>query len=190
MDVLYIIKEDHEKIRKLAIKIRETLTTLGNQKNIHIEPEEVFNEFARETKWHLHMEEMYLFPEITNVYPESEKHIKTCLTNHMHIKKNLKDLEDKILRGYKKAPSMSAVLIKTGAALEQDIGEHFKFEEEMLLPKIRLLIPTQEREDLGQVFHDVREELEMQGLVAVTADLVSGTQETKGSQASRKVSVR
>lgn len=186
MDVLYIVKEDHEKIKSLTDKVCGALLTSEKPQDIDVEVKSLFSDLIRETRWHLHMEETYLFPEITNIYPEAEKLIKSCLNNHIRIGKILKELEDKTIKGLKKSPSISAIISNMTTSFKKEITEHFKFEEEMLLPKIRQLIPTQEREDLGQVFHDVKEELEMQATVATTTSLTAGIEKVKRSPASKR----
>ncbi len=178
MDVLYLIKEDHNKIRSLCNAMMDAFERVKALKEEDYTP--ALLSLGREVRAHLHLEETYLFPEVLNVFPDAKRLITTCLGHQVAILKALDDIEVKLLKiGAKKLPEAAPGIANFKAAIEQ----HFSIEEEMLLPKIRQLIPTQDREDLGQVFQDVREEIEHLGIKPINTAISAAKTKTKVSVA-------
>ena len=144
MDVLQVIKEEHESIRGLLDQAEKN-SSIAAQKQI-------ISELLEKAQHHLQLEGDYLYPEIAGLFNEAPNFIKNWSDNHKNIKKKIKDIE-KMLQ----TKTDSNTIKKKIAPLATDLASHLRDEESLLMPKLRQLISTQDREDLGQVFLDYRD---------------------------------
>jgi len=147
VDVLHLIKEEHEGIRGLLNDLHTARSATVRKK--------VLEELKRKVQMHIHLEGEYLYPEVAGLFNESSTFIEKSTENHKMIHRSLSEVE-KLLN---KKPQVDNDLInKKMLKLVESFKDHFESEEDILMPKLRELIPTQDREDLGQVFLDVRDE--------------------------------
>ena len=147
MDILQLIKEEHESIRK-KIKV-----LLGEQYNT--DTKHVFGDLSHDLRLHLKLESEYLYPEVSELFPEGKVLIRLSLSNHDEIIAQIDKL-DEIYKNMNISPKNLHDMIEV---LGEKVEAHYKLEEENFMPKIRQLINTQDREDLGQVFVDVKDEI-------------------------------
>ena len=146
MDVLQLIKEDHDNIRRLIA----ALDTAGK-----VARKTLANSLSRDIQIHLHLEREYLYPEVSGLFPEGEVMVRLSLANHGEILKILKNVET----AAGKSPSVQKNFATYLDSLKAKVEGHFKMEEDNFMPKIRHLISTEDREDLGQVFIEVKDEM-------------------------------
>jgi len=145
MDVLHIIKTDHDRIRQVLDSF-ELLNGVQARRK-------AFPELSREIETHILLEEGYLYPEIADLFSGSQILVDIGRACHAVISKTMKSLDKALDR-----PSSEQDLAdKRFAELKEQILKHFQSEEEQMMPRVRQLITTQEREDLGQVFADAKD---------------------------------
>ena len=153
MDVLQIIKQDHQAILAGLLK-------LGAEKTVKARRSAV-KQLSEELLLHLHIEDAYVFPEVSGLFGDSDAFTALSLANHSLLRKDLNKLT-KLVSLPLANQSGYAQLVN---AIASRAEKHFKLEEELLLPQMRKLIRTQDREDLGLVILDVKSE----GFVALPA---------------------
>lgn len=146
MDVLQLIKTEHQGIRSLVAKLSESGTITARRKLI--------SDIRRQTDIHLHLEGDYLYPEINDLFNGADRFVKKSKACHRNINRSLNEVEKLVNTRPQPAKSL---LDRKISQLQIKLNEHFETEEENLMPKMRSMIPTQDREDLGQVFLDAGE---------------------------------
>ena len=155
MDVLHVIKSEHDRLRLLLTSPQSSQSRSASPKALQQptsgqhDRQSALKEISREVKINLKLEEEYLYPEISGLFAGSGAVLETCMANHSSIRRALDDMT---------SPSHSQDGDEVLDELRLLLGKHFETEERVLMPKIRQLIPTQEREDLGQVLLDFKEE--------------------------------
>lgn len=146
MDVLQIIKQDHTKITHDLRALSEVSALKKRQEAVKSVHDELL--------LHLHIEETYIFPEANGLFPEAEAFVAVALANHTLIRKGLKKLTKLADQPLLKQAEYPKVVEALAATTEQ----HFAVEESVLMPQMRKLIRTQDREDLGVVIEDIKAE--------------------------------
>ena len=146
MDILHLIKTDHnsilaafpERAKESFVKKSAKLSSLFSEIDVHFS-----------------LEKDYLFPEVSFLSPEAKTITDIGLANHGIIQQKMKSLKSAANRSNTKAETLISKLDE----LKDLVWKHFHMEEQMLMPKIRILIQTELREDLGHVFLDAKEDL-------------------------------
>jgi iron-sulfur cluster repair protein YtfE (RIC family) len=156
MDVLHFLKSHHD-------TIREGFDRLAHAEGVKAR-RSALDDLARDIQVHVALEKDYLYPEISGLFAGADVLVTTGLANGTVIGKRLKVLTK--LAG--KTASEQGEFPKRQAELKDAVIKHFEQEEQTLMPKMRSLIRTEEREDLGQVFMDVKAEV----LASLTTDPV------------------
>lgn len=146
MDVLQWIKEDHQHLRRIVKELESTPSIPARRK--------LLDELQKDISRHLYLESEYLYPEISDLYSGAAGFVKSSSGTHRVIKKSLTELQQLTVQ---KPQAGKQVVDEKLAKLSALIEAHLVDEESQLMPKIRELIPTQDREDLGQVFIDLRD---------------------------------
>lgn len=144
MDVLQYIKATHDQIRgdlgrflsAEGVKARRT----------------AFETLSNEISFQLMLERDYLYPELPGLFPEAEVVVSTGLANGSTIAKKLKFLEKLIAKALKDQAGIEKKIEDFGTTVEA----HFSQQEQFLMPKLRQTMRTEDREELGRVFEDVR----------------------------------
>ena len=108
-----------------------------------------------ELQVHLVLEKDYLYPEIAGLFGGSEALVAGSLANATMIGKRLKSLMKMVSKTVAEQESYPKRL----SELHESVLSHLEQAEQALMPKMRLMIRTEDREDLGQVFIDVKAEL-------------------------------
>lgn len=145
MDILSIIKSDHDQIRR-GIATIDGLTGLQARRK-------AYPALAKEIETHLLLEEGYLYPEVADLFNGSQILVDIGRANHATLTKLLKSLEKALDR----PATEQALADKKWTELKEILLKHLITEEDQLMPKVRATISTQDREDLGQVLMDARE---------------------------------
>lgn len=147
MDVLHFLKSDHD-------AIRTGLDRLDKSDGLKVR-RAVLDELARRVQVHMVLERDYLYPEIAELFAGVDALVAIGLANASQISRRMKVLV-KLLG---QPASEQAGYPKRLDELRESVLQHFEHEEQNLLPKLRYLIRTEDREDLGQVFMDAQDEL-------------------------------
>jgi hypothetical protein len=143
MDVLQLIKLEHDDLRTLARQLSSS-TTAAARRTL---AESLKQYVAR----HLFIESEYLYPEISGTFHGSDGFIKTSSAVHRSLKKLVAELS--ALADRKPVVAKADFDEKMNKALIL-LEKHLSDEETLLMPKLREMISTQEREELGKVFLD------------------------------------
>jgi len=147
MDVLYFIKAEHESVRSALEGFRSAHGVTDRR--------EKFSALKQLLSVHLKLEENYLYPELSGMFAGSELVIDVALAGHSILARNL-DAIDKLLH---KPLAAQDGIAKKEEALFELVVKHIDSQEHELMPRIRELIATGAREELGFVLLDAKEEL-------------------------------
>jgi hypothetical protein len=144
MDVLHFLKTNHDTIRAELARLVELDGVKARRAEL--------DELARAVQMHLVLERDYLYPEVSGLFSGAEALVTAGLAEAAVIEKRLKAITKLAAKPAAEQDGFDKRLDELRAAV---IG-HFDQEEQMLMPKIRELIRTEDREDLGQVFLDAK----------------------------------
>jgi hemerythrin superfamily protein len=147
MDVLHVIKAGHDAI-KAELGQLESADGVKSRR-------QAFESFSKAVQVHMVLEKDFLYPEISGLFPGSDALVDIALAQSIALAKKLKALS-KITLG---PGSEQSGYAKRVAEIKEAVLAHLGSEEAQLLPRMRDLIPTQDREDLGDVFQDALNEI-------------------------------
>lgn len=146
MDVLQYIKASHDQIRG---DLGRFLGAEGVKAR-----RAAFETLSNGISFQLMLERDYLYPELPGLFPEAEVVVATGLANGSAIAKKLKFLEKFLAKALKDQAGIEKKIEDFSASVEA----HFYQQEQALMPKLRQTMRTDDREELGRVFEDVRNE--------------------------------
>jgi hemerythrin superfamily protein len=142
VDVLQIIKTDHDRVRSLLAQL-EVAEPQSKAK--------LFAELSLDLRVHSKIEESYLYPEVSSLASEKfPGFFDFCIANHRTIARTLATMQKALAQGHMDDFN------KYRESLSKVIKSHFAAEEDNLMPLLRRYVPTAEREELGVVFEDLR----------------------------------
>ena len=147
MDVLHIMKNDHENIRKLLLALMEAD---GARKR-----RESFEALNRELSILFSLERDYLYPELDGLFPGVDAVVSLAEAGAVTVDKRLK-LLGKMLS---KPVSEHRLFDSKVHELSESVDRHLRYKEDSLMLRIRQTFRTEEREDLGTLFLEMSEEL-------------------------------
>lgn len=159
MDVLQVLKEGHEKVRSLYAQTESSLQS----KDLKA----VFDELFSSVKEQIYLEKGYLYPEIEGLFSEAEAFVNAGLHRQKALEKSFSSLSESLCSPVSEENAGS--VSKKVAELSGKLMTHLDQTDQVLFPKIRQLISTPDREDLGQQFMELRAELRKR--VAASEDL-------------------
>ena len=147
MDVLSLLKRDHDqiacllggfKVKASADDLRSLLTPLR----------------AAMTDL-MKIESDYLFPEIGDLFAGANGIVERATGRQAKISETLENLRSVLAdKGV-----TDEIFASPAQALVDVISCHIKDQQDLLIPRIRKLIPTQDREDLAEVFLEAKRDL-------------------------------
>jgi hypothetical protein len=150
MDVLRFIKDDHERIRSLFTKFESTQDPTEAQKSV--------NTLLAESRAYQSVEQGHILPEFSAFLRDRDRTVLDhCQQRSDALKAEQDNLFKELGKVLGKTRSFEA-LRKRVLELKTKTFEHFEQIEQDLMPRVRQAVPTQDREDMGIVFHDLREE--------------------------------
>ena len=133
MDALEVLKQDHQKVKKLLTSATET----EDKK----EQKRLFREIKAELETHARLEETIFYPAVQE-HEELASMVFESLEEHRQVKTLLRDLS----RGTPGSDKFKAKL----KVLKDDIEHHAEEEEEgKMFPKVRKTFASEDLEDLG-----------------------------------------
>lgn len=154
MDVLQLIKKQHDMIRALGKGLGGVATVTDRRK--------LYTRLAGVVAVQMKIEEEYLLPEVTAVDASARRVAEANLSRHHDLRNQMKVLEKAVNK--RPQPAKDEVESQFNV-LWSNLKFHLTLVEDELLPRIRQRIPTQDREDLGEALQDVlAEELKDLGI--------------------------
>ena len=150
MDILYVIKLEHEQLLR-------SIEGLSNFVSVRIS-DDVIKEFERiklSIDHYLELDKEFLYPEILDLFAGAKKNITFGESCHLRIREALILIYDRIVS----AKSVNPLLDEQISDLQEMVRQHITYQQEFIIPKMREMIPTQEREDLSDVFNDIKHDL-------------------------------
>lgn len=152
MDILFLIKSAHDCILHAC----ETLANSHHADLNEFAPK--FEKFRQIVEAHLAIEDEFLIPEISELLGHSGRIVEKQRNSQAEITQSLKTFAA-ILELDNSKENTADQLRHELAKFIGLVNGHIVWQQNEIMPKIRELIPTQEREDLGQVFIEVRDEI-------------------------------
>jgi hemerythrin superfamily protein len=134
MDALELLKEDHQKVKKLLEQ--------GQQTDDKKQQRQIFKEIKTELDTHARIEETIFYPAMEE-YEELKDMVLESLEEHKQMKTVLRELA-------KLSPSSERFKPKF-KVLKDNVEHHAEEEEEgKMFPKIRKVVDRAQLEELGQ----------------------------------------
>lgn len=147
MDVLHFIKSYHDEVKQVLDSVESADGLKARRQRL--------DDLARLVQAYLDLEKDYLYPEIGDLFAGVDTLVRAGEANGAAIGRRVKSLVKLLAKPVNEQEGWEKRL----AELRASLVEHFDGEEQVLMPKMRLMIRTEDREDLGQVFLDARDEL-------------------------------
>jgi hypothetical protein len=113
-----------------------------------------FSELKETSLSLIKIEETFLFPEFGSLFSGSDTYLASAKVCHAAIAASLSEMESSLRRNGHGSKEVGGALELLARALMEYIGS----QQEVFMPKIRKMVPTGDREELGQVFLDVRQD--------------------------------
>jgi hemerythrin superfamily protein len=133
MDVLELLKSDHERVADLLDQI-EALDKKSEQWRI-------FQTIKRELQAHAHAEETVFYPAFSR-YDELKDIVKEAYEEHTEVKNKLSEID--------KAGRESDQVEDLVSSLRECVDHHVEEEENDMFPRVRQIMKRGEREVLGR----------------------------------------
>jgi hypothetical protein len=147
MDVLHFLKTQHDLLRTALARVEQDDGVKARR--LHIDG------LARELATQLVIEKDYLYPELIGLFPGSDTVVANGLASGALINRRIKVLVKLIAKTAAEQDGYDKRL----AELKDSLLKHCEQQEQILMPKLRSLIRTEDREDLGQVFVEAKQDL-------------------------------
>ena len=134
MDVLELLKEDHQKVKELFEQ--------GQQTQDKKQQKQIFKEIKSELERHTRLEETIFYPAMAE-HEELKEMVLESLEDHRQVKTVLREMGKLSPNSEKFKPKFKV--------LKDNVEHHAEEEEEgKMFPKIRKVINRAELEELGQ----------------------------------------
>jgi len=146
MDVIKLIKQDHETVEGLFKKFEEAGSKAYKTKR------SIADRVIQELSVHAELEEQLMYPVMRRVLDDGEELVQEAIVEHTEAKKTMAEMSG--LSG--EDPLLDAKM----SALIGEVRHHVKEEEEEMLPKLRDGMSRQELEDLGQRMQEAKKEMQ------------------------------
>jgi hypothetical protein len=140
MDILYFLKSNFEELRALIVSLENPGVADCTEENRAA--------LADGVRLYGQLQREYIYPEVKGLSASLDSLVQAGLARLVEI--------EALLPGQGTSePSQDAVFTQ----LLSLVKEHLSLEEQNLMPKIRMTMRTEDREDLGQLLVDVKDEL-------------------------------
>ena len=147
MDILYLLKTEQEAVLQSLQKFQGSEEAPENLSRW-------FSALSRAVRRYLRIDRDFLYLEISEILPNARKLAVAGQQEHTKIEALLRLVSELLQKPGEKSTEIAAAL----SELCCQVGSHFRYQQEHVIPKMRELIPTQDREDLSEVFRDLLEE--------------------------------
>jgi len=148
MDVIMIIKKDHERVNELFSRFKggRGLTGLVRRVTGNVPERQrrtAVEGICRELEIHTALEEDIFYPAVRATGdPELGRQIDESLREHARVKDLVRQLREGRYEGEELDARMSA--------LEECVQHHVREEEGEMLPRVEQIVPERQRSDLGR----------------------------------------
>jgi hemerythrin superfamily protein len=133
MDALELLKQDHQKVKKLFKEAEE-----ANGKK----QQQIFDQIKTELETHTHIEETVFYPAVQK-HEELKDMVLESIEEHKQVKTLLKEMDNLASDSEKFEPKLKVLM--------ENVEHHAEEEEEQkMFPKLRQLMNRQQLEQLGQ----------------------------------------
>lgn len=140
MDVLELLKRDHQKVKQLLEQGQKT----EDKKRM----KQLFKEIKTELETHTRVEETIFYPALEE-HEELKDMVLESLEEHKQVKTILREIS-------RLTPSNERFMAKF-KVLKDDVEHHAEEEEEgKMFPKIRQVLESEELEQLGQEIEEAK----------------------------------
>lgn len=141
-NAITLLKKDHRVVEGI-FKTLKAVDKIGLD-----EREKLFNKLKQELNIHAHLEETIFYPALRSIDEEDVRH---AYADHAEVKDILEELagEDK---------STEEWMAKL-EGLEEDVEEHVKEEEEVILPKAEQALGEEKLQELGKQMQAERDSM-------------------------------
>ena len=133
MNILELLKEDHQKVAELFARVEATESEKQHQ--------QLFEKIKAELEMHTHIEETILYPVLAEKEPLKEL-ILESFEEHRQVKTLIREISA-LVEGSEK---LDAKLKVMGENIEHHVSE----EEKMLFPRAAWLLSQQQLERMGE----------------------------------------
>lgn len=147
MDILQLIKEEHAEINGILPRLKDD--------EIDLKWHQLYDRASALVLAHLQVEERYLFPEIEEMFPSASEFVTLALDNH----KAMREVLARIDKGLALKKRSIDQILEWISELDELVTKHLQLEEDIVMPKLRRMIPTSEREEMGEVWKDTRDDI-------------------------------
>jgi hemerythrin superfamily protein len=133
MEALELLKQDHQKVKKL---FKEAEGAEGKKQ------QQIFDQIKAELEMHTHIEETVFYPAVQK-YEELKDMVLESIEEHRQVKTLLREMDNLVSDSEKFEPKLKV--------LTENVEHHAEEEEEQkMFPKLRQLMNRQELEQLGE----------------------------------------
>jgi hemerythrin superfamily protein len=133
MDALELLKQDHQKVKKL---FKEAEEADGKKQ------QQIFDQIKTELETHTHIEETVFYPAVQK-HEELKDMVLESIEEHKQVKTLLKEMDNLASDSEKFEPKLKVLM--------ENVEHHAEEEEEQkMFPKLRQLMNRQQLEQLGQ----------------------------------------
>ncbi len=146
MDLLFLIKVEHDQMRGIISR----LASNPPQDRLL----EMVDELNRTLEKQIKVETEFLFPEIEDLFPGVDILITRALVRHDQMRTALAAVHKQALAKKQTGTRLAEAVQDLVSAID----DHIEDQQQFLIPKLRKLVPTRDREELGQIFQEVLSE--------------------------------
>jgi hemerythrin superfamily protein len=132
MDVLKLLKQDHDKVKQLFVELRS-----GSKRKALVE------QLRAELLMHAKLEEEIFYPAIRDVMEKLEDEILEAYEEHHTVERSLADL---VVTDISDERFIAKVSVLANIVLQ-----HVEWEEKVLFPEVRKEMDASVRRELGEV---------------------------------------
>jgi hypothetical protein len=147
MDVLALLKKDHDQI-KVLLSSFGSASGLDDFRSLIVPLKASVGNLIK-------MESEFLFPEIDGLFSGSDQLVQKLLAKQGVIASAFDEFTKLLSLGAESA----AKIFDLGKRLVILVTSHLLDQQDLIIPRVRKLIPTEDREDLAEVFLDTKRDL-------------------------------
>lgn len=139
MNILELLKADHQKVAELFAKVEATESEKQHQ--------QLFAKIKTELEMHTHIEETLLYP-VLEKHEELKDMVLEAFEEHKQVKTLIREISA-LVEGSEKFDAKLKVM---GENIEHHVGE----EEKEMFPKVAWLVSHQKLEQLGEEMEQMK----------------------------------
>lgn len=150
MDILYSLKEDLD-------QLRQSSSQLVGAKNV-TERRKHLKSLIQKANLRIQVDQEFLLPEIQGLFDQSETVSDVALAQQSTLKRKLTSLAN-----FAQKPGIKPeVFFQKSEEIKELTDKYCSYVFDPVMTSIRVHVPTVAREDLGEVYRDVKEEAQVE----------------------------